>query len=44
MITLKARYGGSIEVAITKAKALRDLATVAASDGAEVYEHVHRST
>jgi hypothetical protein len=39
MITLKARYGAAIEVAIAKAKAIRDLATVAASDGAECYAY-----
>jgi hypothetical protein len=41
MITLKARYGGAIEAAIGKAKAMRDHATVAASDGAEVYAYPH---
>ena len=41
MITLKARYGGAIEAAIGKAKAMRDRATVAASDGAEVYAYPH---
>jgi hypothetical protein len=39
MITLKAHYAGYIEVAICKAKAMRDHATVAASDGAEVYAY-----
>ena len=33
MITLKAHYGAAIETAIGKAKAMRDRATVAASDG-----------
>ena len=42
MITLKAHYGAAIETAIGKAKAMRDRATVAASDGAEVYAYPHR--
>jgi hypothetical protein len=41
MITLKARYAGAIEVAITKAIATHDRATVAAPDGAEVYAYPH---
>jgi hypothetical protein len=41
VITLKARYAGAIEVAITKAMAMRDRATLAAPDGAEVYAYPH---
>ena len=36
---LRARYSGAIEAAIAKAKAIRDLGTVAAFDGAEVYAY-----
>lgn len=42
MITLKARYGAAIEAAIGKAKASRDLGTVEAFDGAEVYAYPHQ--
>jgi hypothetical protein len=42
MSAVKTRYSASIEVAIAKAKALRDLGTVAAFDGAEVYAYPHQ--
>jgi len=41
MITLKARYGGTIEAAIGKARASRERETVSASDGAEAYAYPH---
>jgi hypothetical protein len=41
MSTLRTRYSASIEVAITKARAMHDRATVAAPDGAEVYAYPH---
>ena len=41
MSNLKTRYSAAIETAIGKAKATRDRATVAASDGAEVYAYPH---
>ena len=39
----KERYKAVIEVAIAKAKAMHDLATVSAPDGAEVYAYPHRA-
>ena len=39
---LKSRYSAAIEVAITRARASRDLRTVKASDGADVYAYPHR--
>ncbi len=42
MSALKTRYSAAIEVAITRARASRDLRTVKASDGAEVYAYPHR--
>ena len=36
------RYSGTIEAAIAKAKASRDLGTVEAFDGAECYAYPHR--
>ena len=35
------RYSNTIEAAIAKAKAMRDLGTVVAFDGAEVYAYPH---
>ncbi len=42
MSALKTRYGVAIEIAITRARAGRELRTVRASDGAEVYAYPHR--
>lgn len=42
MSWLKARYKDDIELAITRARAGRELRTVKASDGAEVYAYPHR--
>lgn len=42
MSAIKTRYSASIEVAITKAKAMHDRGTVAAPDGAEVYAYPHK--
>jgi hypothetical protein len=39
---LKTRYSAAIEEAIARARASRDLRTVKASDGAEVYAYPHR--
>ena len=39
MTALKAHYSAAIEAAIRKAKASRDLGTVEAFDGAEVYAY-----
>jgi hypothetical protein len=36
------RYRAAIEAAIVKAKAIRDLGTVKAFDGAEAYAYSHR--
>jgi hypothetical protein len=42
MSALKTRYSAAIEVAIAKAQFSRDLGTVEAFDGAEVYAYPHR--
>jgi hypothetical protein len=42
MITLKARYGGAIEEAISKAKASGERETVGAPDGGEAYAYPHQ--
>ena len=42
MSLLKARYKTDIDLAITRARAGRELRTVKASDGAEVYAYPHR--
>jgi hypothetical protein len=39
---LKTRYSASIEVAIAKAKAMHDRATVEAFDGSEIYAYPHK--
>ena len=42
MSALKTLYNAAIEAAIAKAKAIRDLGMVEASDGAECYAYPHR--
>ena len=42
MSALKTLYNAAIEAAIAKAKAIRDLRMVEASDGAECYAYPHR--
>jgi hypothetical protein len=42
MSALQARYSAAIEAAIAKAKAIRDLGTVEAFDGAECYAYPHK--
>ena len=42
MSALKTRYSAAIDIAIARARASRDLRTVKASDGAEVYAYPHR--
>jgi hypothetical protein len=42
MSELQARYSAAIEAAISKAKAIRDLGTVEASDGGETYAYPHK--
>ena len=41
MSALKTLYSAAIEAAIAKAKAIRDLGTVEAPDGAECYAYPH---
>jgi hypothetical protein len=41
MSALKILYSAAIEAAIAKAKAIRDLGTVEAPDGAECYAYPH---
>jgi len=42
MNALKTRYSADLEIAIARARVGRDLRTVKASDGAEVYAYPHR--